>query len=864
LRESNHVGPYQIVQQLGAGGMGEVHLAIDTRLNRKVALKTLAPGSIDPAGRARLLHEARSAAALNHPNIAAIYDVVETGDRTHIVMEYVEGVSLSARLASGPLPAAVALDVVAQLADALVAAHAAGIVHRDLKPGNVILTPDGKAKVLDFGIARVLPAATGSTKPFASSPTGPTTEVGQVVGTPGYTSPEQLVGRPADHRSDIYALGVVLYQSITGRHPFGASDTAGAAIAALTEDPPAPHTLRSDVPERVSRIALRAMARVPDARYQTALELRNDLLRAAAVLREATTGTLPAAMPARRLRRAALVAGVIAVIVAAGLWTLPDLRSRLTPAAPSPTGTPILAVLPLANLGGDASREYVSAAMTESLVTNLARLPAVTVVSPSATLEARRRRDDAATIARDLGVTYLVDGAVQHAGDEVRVTLRLVRADGSLAWGGEFDGTMAGLFPLQRRLAEGVSDALQVRFSDAERRRLDMPPTANAAVLADYWRGRALLERPDVKANISSAIAIFERVTRDEPRFALGYAGLAEAYWRQFGETRDPAWTTRAIEASQEALRLDPDQPLVRIALANVYHATGRSETAAEELRRVIAAQPNNDEAHSLLGNVLTDLGKDDEAIIELTRAIAIRPNFWQHHGRLGFVYYKTGRFAEAVEEFGRVTERQPDNASGFQMLGTAYHAQGDTARALANYQRAIQITPSVNAYSNMGAIHQQEGRFAEAAAAFEKAIELRPREPHHHRNLGVAYEQLSRRREARAAYARARDLYEQLRRVNPRDAGVVAALAICEVKLGHHRAAERHLEEALALAPRDAEVRYRAAAVHALTGRPTQALDELDRALSLGASPSVARVEPDFSSLRGLPEFKALLARKR
>lgn len=860
------IGPYRILEKLGAGGMGDVYLAEDARLRRKVALKSLSESLLKTKdARQRLLREARAAAGLNHPNIAAIHDIVETEDRAHIVMEYVQGETLAARLAKGRMPGEDVVPIAIQLCDAVIEAHAHGVIHRDLKPGNVLLTPEGKVKVLDFGLAKTCVAAADDSS-SASDPAR--TDFSRVVGTPAYMSPEQIRGLVVDGRTDLYSLGVLLFELLTGRRPFEGEDAVALGMAILTDPTPTPTRVEASVPAGLSAIVARAMARERDERFQSALEMREALRRLPTGISDrptvsrlrtwvASDAVWPAPMRSRltRLLLALVLAAPLPVI---GFRFLRERRLGAPP--PSPDARPALAVLPLSNVGADPSDEYLGVGIADTLIARLAALPSVTVVS-RASFEYRGRQTR--KIARDLGVDYVVTGGVQRSDRRLRVTLSLVRPDDSVAWGGDFEATLDELFPLQSRIAEGLSTALQLTLTAADRQRLARSPTASVEAFADYSRGRALLERPDVKGNLERATQFFEAAIRNDPRFALAHAGLGEACWARYQETKDAAWTKRALDSTTEALRLDPEQPAVRVALALIYQGTGRPEGAIEELRKALAIQPNGDDAHRLLGHVLSELGKTEDALLEFRQAIALRPDYWRNHSFLGYAFFKTGRYAEAVAAYRRVTELQPDNAWGFQMLGTAYQAAGDGHRALENYKRAIALGRDASAYSNLGTLYYAQGDFAEAARAFEEAVRLDPASPAKHRNLGDAYDRLGDTTRARAAYLRAVGLGQSLLRVNPRDARTLAMLAVYEAKLGRRADAARHTAEATRLSPEDGDVLYRAAIVHTLAGRSGPALMVLREAVKHGYSRALAREDDDLGALRGKPEFQALVARR-
>jgi eukaryotic-like serine/threonine-protein kinase len=446
----------------------------------------------------------------------------------------------------------------------------------------------------------------------------------------------------------------------------------------------------------------------------------------------------------------------------------------------------------------------------------------------------------------------------------MRVVASLVRPDNSVAWAGEYEGAEDDVFGIQRRLAEGVSSALAITLTPLDRARLARTATSDAQALDLYSRGQALLERPDVAGNVPRAIDSFRAAIARDPGFALAHAGLGRAYWRQYTETHEAASAQKATAAVTEALRLDPDEPGTRLALATVYAGTGRGDAAIEELRKVIARVPSNDEAHRQLGDVMASRSRWEEAIAEMRKAVELRPKFADNVARLGNVLLASGRSAEAIEAFQRVAALQPDNPRAFQRLGTAYHVIGDEDRALENYRRALALGPDFKAYGNIGVLEYSRGRYAEAADAFGQAARLDPRDPGMQRNLGDAYLRLGRRGEAAQSYESAVRLCEDMLRVNPTDARVLGSIAVYEAKLGRRAAADQHVADALALSPADADVVYRKAVVSALAGRQEAALGALREAIARGYSATQARADDDLAGLRARPEFHAALSAPR
>ena len=860
------LGAYKLRGLLGAGGMGEVYEAYDPRLKREVAVKVVSSArSGHPERLRRLEREARAAAALNHPNILAVYDIGTHNDVPFIVMERVRGQTLAERIAAARLPISTAIDISIEIADALAAAHANGVLHRDLKPGNVMVTPEGRAKVLDFGLAKVL--APDEPDPDATTDSQLVTRPGQVFGTPAYMAPEQLAGRAVDHRADIFSLGVILFELATGRRPFASGNFVAIALDRIIRPTPNPSDVDRSLPPALSGLITRCLAPEPADRPQAAAELKREL--------EAIRAELPVAGQERRrsalLRRTRshlqarpavrlviwLTAAVVAVtltIAAIGQWRMP--------VKVVPSSRPVIAVLPLENLTGDAANNYLGVGIADALTTSLSRLAAVTVIPRETAREAARGLSEPTRLARQLGVTLLVQGSLQRSGDRVRVDANLIREDGTIAWAGDAEGPASDLLAVQRELADRLVDALRVDVSGSERRNLSQSPTANQEALEAYWRGMALLEGTDA-ASTDEAIATFERAIAADPKFSLAHAQLGAAFVRKYRATNDRTWMTRAADAVNRALSLDPSQNQVRLSLADLYRTTGRNASAIEELRRILDENPHSDEARRRLGMILDSEGRQDEALQHFRAAVAERPQYWVNHEQLGLFYYRTGRVQDAARAFVRVTQLRPDSALAFMRVGVTYQALGDFDRARETYERALQIDPNEAAvHSNLGMIAYVQGRYEEAARSVGEAVRLRPNRALYRRNLGDVYARLGRNREARAEYEEAIRLTADTLAVNPNDALTMGQLAVYEAKVGRRADAERHIAQAMLINPVP-EVLFRLAAVSALHGDATAALQALTDAIGKGYPLEAVRDDPDFAALHTIPEFQALLLRK-
>ncbi len=845
------VGPYQIVRQLGAGGMGVVWLADDPRLHRKVALKTVKTADADTIeGRQRLMREARAAAALNHPHIAAVHDVLDIDGKVIVVFEYVKGDTLAARLQRGPLSVTEAIEVSWQLADALAAAHSQGVIHRDLKPSNVVLGPDGCAKVLDFGIARLVPAGADT------SVSVPGTVGGGLVGTPGYAAPEQYLSRNVDGRADLYALGVMMFEMITGRRPFPGNDAIQLATSVLRDDAPPMSSSRLWVPPRIEALVARLLQRDPAKRPASGDEVLVELspvrdTESSPIARR--TVLLRRPIPTRTLAAAAVALAIVAGIAIRLQWTAANRANG--------PASPVVAVLPLTNMSGDPLNDYLGAGLAESLITSLASVPAVTVLSRGAVDESRRQNPDRASFMLALDASYVVTGSVQAVADRLRVTLNLERPDASVAWGQTVEGPTRDLFTLQTQLATALTDALNEQSPSGERPRPAAPSTASEPAQIAYWKARAHFDRRDLSGSVQAALKEFEAAIAADPKFAIAYAGLAEAQWALYVQTNDKTWAQRAVESTRVALALEAGRPSVRYTAGLTLFRSGQYDEARQEVERAIALQPTYEDAILLHGRVLTRQGKVDAGLAEFKKVMAIRPNSVSLYTDMGLALYGASRFAEALEAFERAIALSPSSSVSLTRAGAAAQAMGEDARALTYYERANAIQPRAETFSSMGTIHYSQGEYANAAAAYEGALLIRPLGAITHRNLGDAYSRLGRKADALRAYRQAVALTEAEVSVSPGDARAIARLAVYQAKAGNDAAARKNLAVAEKVAPADEQVQLRAGVVHALAGRHQQALDAIERAIAGGVTARAIATEEDFVKLRPMPRFAAMVA---
>ena len=862
----SQVGPYRIVERLGTGGMGEVFLAEDTRLGRKVALKSLTDSSMAaPEARARILREAGAAATVNHPNVAAVYDVLDEGDRAHIVMEYVPGETLASQVHRGPLSMDRVVQIGMQLCDGLAAAHAAGVIHRDLKPANVRVTPEGRVKVLDFGLAhRPTPAHVSPNQP-PELVVQSLAEGGQLLGTPAYMAPEVLLGHEADVQSDIYSLGVSLFELITGRPPFEGRNFVSVALAVLTEPPPSVTRL---IPGGLGEVVARAMAREPEERYATVGQLRRDLASLSAELHDMATGVLKLPPPASRSgapsvrlsRRSRWWLGVSSAVL---VFALGLLVGPFSGRGPSAAPAPIVAVWPMPTIADPESRSDLGTGVASLLQGALAnRLGHFTVVPPPD--GAQGAAGDLREAARTLGVSFIVPVRVHVRGDEVLVDVQLLRASNASVIGSLRQRTSLagdGYFDLPERLAGELAGLLVAAVGGPAEERLARSGSAatggagtalTGEDLVLYSRALALIERRYVPNNIETAIALLEELLARAPVFAPGYAALAEAQWVQYRETRTVDMAHRSVQSAEQAVGLDPGGVRAVTALARSYEAVGRAPEGIAALRAALDHHPRSDDLRRMLGEILVAAGDVEAGLAELHQAIEIRPEYWENHSALGAALYERGRFREALAPLGRAVELQPGSPLHHQRLGATHQQLGQTEQALAAYGEAARLGGSPSVHANMGTILHYQGDYEEALQHYDAALAQRDSETTW-RSKGDTLAKLGRHDDARVAWTRAVELAERTLAANPTDARTRGFLAVCLAKVGERERARTLAGEAVTAAPDDPFVLYRATVVNALTGRLDVARTLLRQALDHGYSRADAAQDEDLQALRPL-----------
>jgi serine/threonine protein kinase/Tfp pilus assembly protein PilF len=735
LQIGQQLGSYEITGLLGKGGMGEVYLAHDSRLNRKVALKVFPSTLVHDDDRLRRFdREAQAASGLNHPNIITIYEIGEENGTHFIATEFVDGETLRAKSSKARIDPVEVVNIAIQIAVALDAAHRNGIVHRDIKPDNIMLRRDGVIKVLDFGLAKLTEKQEeGASDSDAATLASVATRPGMVMGTVAYMSPEQARGLTVDTRTDIFSLGVVLYEMLTGRLPH-CGETASDQIAAILKTPAARLTeFNQSIPIELERIVNKTLVKDREDRYQTAIDLLVDLRRLRRQFGIQTEGLvrpvpswnaayITAQIRKHTLRFAAIIAALLLASIGMAYWFLSSRSSNL-PQIES------IAVLPFVNESGNADVEYLSDGMTESLITDLSEMPKLNVKARASVFRYKGKEIDLRKAGVDLSVTAILLGRLVQRGDNLALHIELVDAKTENAlWKADYDRPIANLVRLQGEIARDVATKLRARLSGAEAQRVAKNYTENVEAYQLYMKGRyhlAKLNMPETQ----KAVLYFQQAIEVDPAYALAYVGLATAY-RSFSLSFDmPAmdFLPRAKAAARRAIELDDGLAEAHAVLGFTIFWYDWNQTEAEnQFRRALDLNPNSADAHWGYGHLLSNMGRHAEALAEAKRARELDPLSVLINAGEGLFLVQAGRVDEALDRLQKTFELDANSWLAHLFASEAYIDKGAYAEAIAEAHKARELNGSSSMpIAYRGYALAKSGKRAEAQADLEELLKL-------------------------------------------------------------------------------------------------------------------------------------------
>jgi serine/threonine protein kinase/tetratricopeptide (TPR) repeat protein len=844
------ISHYKILEKLGQGGMGVVYKAEDLRLRRLVALKFLPlEFTQDERAKKRFDREARAASALDHPNIAAVHDIGETTEgQSYICMPYYEGATVKQHLDKGGLDVPFALKIAAQVADGLQRAHEAGIVHCDIKPANLIVTKRGEVKIVDFGVARL----GGESKTTVTSTT---------AGTLAYMSPEQARGETVDNRSDLFSLGVVMYEMVTGRRPFHEAHDPALLYAIVHTEPEPPSKLNAEVPAEMDSVILRLLKKEAADRYQSAADLRKDI---DTILGPANAP--PLAKSTRRLRLPGwkILTPVSLFVIGALLYVLGIFPGRNTSGLPDDKG---IVVLRFRSDGTNQATERFCDGMTDILTDRLTHLkadcPELWVLSTSEAERYKVKNPDDAW--KKFRAPLALEGKVYRDGDALRVIVNLVEtSSGQQLNSKDIRRAATASAQLETEIITAVAGWLKITISEKTRVYLAQGGTPNSAVYDEYLIGRGYLLNYQSPDNITTAINLLRDALKADSLFVSASASLSEAYLRRFAATKETRWIHLAGAAADRAILLNTEIPAGHIAKGQFLVATEKFLEAAQEFQMALNLDPSIPAARAGLARAYDELADTARAVKEYKIAIEREPHYWGYRNSLGAFYEYWGRYTEALEQFRMVTQLAPENTFGYNNVGGILMRMQRYDEAREVFIHSLNIEPSKTAYANLGTLSLRRRDWNMAATAYDSAARLAPSDPQY---VGYLAEALWRAKRDSTlvfnTYRRAVVLTESLRVVTPEDPYLHYRLAGYYIRLGQKEKAFEFVRRAVQLRPTDGRVLVQSAMVYEDLGERHEAIELLKRAVSLRTSLDDVEQNISMQALRDDRAYRNLIVKR-
>jgi serine/threonine protein kinase/tetratricopeptide (TPR) repeat protein len=850
-RGTTFAGRYEIIEELGHGGMGKVYKVFDKEINAKVALKLIKPEvAADKNTIERFRNELRIARDISHKNVCRMYDLGREAENYFITMEYVPGEDLKSFIRRARrLDIGTAISIARQVCEGLAEAHRLGVAHRDLKPGNIMIDRDGNAKIMDFGIARSLKAKG-------------ITDIGMMIGTPEYMSPEQVEGKDVDQRSDLYSLGIILYEMLTGRVPFEGDTPFSVALKQKSEIPRDPRDLNTQIPDPLSEAIQKCLAKNRDSRYQTPEELLEDLdliekelpTTEKAVLKRKAKTIQKISVGKKKILQYAVTPILLFLLIFIAIYFLTIGRRT----------TRSVAVLPFIFIGGDSDDQAFCDGLAVTISDKLLQLEysqrSIWAIPVS---EVRREEiKGPANVKPDLGVDLVITGNMRRSGNMIQLTVNLVDTRTLLQLGSPliFADPITNLRTWQDDIIAKTVQLMGVKARPKMNLTWAAGWTSLPNAYESHLKGLGYLQQPDQAESVDKAIQWLKRAVEQDSHYALAQTGLANAYWSKYRLTKDPASLEEAQACCRLAIQMNDQLVPVHMTLGIINRETGQYEKAIQEFRRVLQIEPDSYLAYLGLGETYKRLERLKEAEAAFKNAMRLRPDCFIAYAYLGYFYYVYGRSAKAEKMFLKVTKLTPGSIWAYNSLGGIYATRGRYESAEAMFKKSIAIQPSGIACSNLGTIYFFQRRYGDSAAIFEEAVKLEEKNSMICGNLADAYRCIPEySAKAGETYERALHLAEEELAKNPNDPQIIAQLARYHILLGDQAKGLDEIAQALKMAPSDIWVLLKNIQVYELAKQRDRALESLHKYIDQGGSKEAVLSDPDLAGLMKDPQVQQL-----
>ncbi len=864
---------YKITEKLGEGGMGVVYKADDIELDRVVALKFLPHHlGVNEESLNRFKTEAKAAAALNHPNITTIYSIEKieevNGDQNvFIVMEFVNGIELKDKLKDEPLNVDDALNISIKICEGLEAAHKKGVIHRDIKSSNIMVTEDGSVKIMDFGLAKL-------------ERNENLTRMGTTLGTIAYMSPEQTTGENVDHQTDIWSVGVVMYELLTGQLPFKGDYDQAVVYSIMNEDPPKPRQLNEEIPELYESIVLKALAKKKENRYQTVTELKDDLK----ILNESseselkeiskqfsfiTQGNTTIVNQAPK-KRSFKFLYILLAILAVGFLTyefVPSVNSFFTSKINSVLlpETKHIAVIPFSLIGSGSENTNLAEGLTEIITSKLSQLEQyqdkLWIVPTSEVQKSKVTNPTDALMS--FGINLAITGSLQKLNNKWQLILNLVDPAEKRQIGSRvIDEPLNGISSIQDEAVIQAAEMLGLSVEEDVRTNLKNGETTNPLANSYYLQAKGNLLHFENISNLNSAIDLFKKALSEDSSYALAYAGLGESCLRMYTKTKDISWISKARDNCMSATKLNGNFAQVHITLGLLYTETGKYEDANKEFLKAEDIDPSNVDAYQGQANAYTKQGKLDEAESIYKKVIKLRPDYWLGYSHLGIFYFSQGKYKEAAGQFEQVIKLTPQNAGAYRNLGAMYYYLDQKADAIVMFKRSLEIEPDYSVYSNLATLYYYEGLYSDAATMYEKALKMEDNDYSVWGYLAGAYRQSS-ADSSKIIFAlrKAKSIAEKQLKVNPVDPSTLINIASYCTELNLPDSALALVKKVESLHPSDVNVMILIGEVYEQLGKRDQAISWVKKSIDNGYPVEELDHIPELKKLREDEHFKKLIA---